>query len=204
VPALELLIHALAGRGALSEAAAVLSELRAVARLVGTAPLRAAADMAEGVVAAGAGDHDRACRLLEDALDTFETCGAPFESAVARLELATSLAAAGRGDAALREARSSLEVLTALGAEGMARRARRLADGPNRGHPVTKVTRRERDVLHRIVEGLTNREIAERLFISEHTVHRHVANILRKLDVSSRTAAAAHAVRAGLCGPSGE
>ena len=49
-----------------------------------------------------------------------------------------------------------------------------------------------------LVEGLTNRQIAERLVVSEHTVHRHVTNILRKLDVPSRTAAAAQAVRAGL------
>ena len=41
-------------------------------------------------------------------------------------------------------------------------------------------------------------EIAERLVISEHTVHRHVANILRKLELPSRTAAAAHAARSGL------
>ena len=47
-------------------------------------------------------------------------------------------------------------------------------------------------------EGLTNRQIAERLVLSEHTVHRHVANILRKLDLPSRAAAAARAARAGL------
>ena len=49
-----------------------------------------------------------------------------------------------------------------------------------------------------LAEGLTNREIADRLVLSEHTVHRHVTNILRKLDVPSRAAAAAHAVRVGL------
>ena len=49
-----------------------------------------------------------------------------------------------------------------------------------------------------LAEGLTNRQIAERLVVSEHTVHRHVTNILRKLDLPSRRAAAAHAVRSGL------
>jgi ATP/maltotriose-dependent transcriptional regulator MalT len=60
------------------------------------------------------------------------------------------------------------------------------------------ITPREREVLHLLAEGLTNRQIAERLVISAHTVHRHVANILRKLGVASRTAAAAYAVRAGV------
>ena len=53
-------------------------------------------------------------------------------------------------------------------------------------------------MLRLLAEGLTNRQIAARLVISEHTVHRHVTNILRKLDLPSRTAAAAHAARAGL------
>jgi DNA-binding NarL/FixJ family response regulator len=60
------------------------------------------------------------------------------------------------------------------------------------------VTRRERDVLALLAEGLTNRQIAARLVISEHTVHRHVTNILRKLDLPSRTAAAAYVVRSDL------
>ena len=49
-----------------------------------------------------------------------------------------------------------------------------------------------------LAEGLTNRQVAERLVLSEHTVHRHVTSILRKLDLPSRTAAATLAVRAGL------
>lgn len=58
-------------------------------------------------------------------------------------------------------------------------------------------------MLRLLADGLTNRQIAERLVVSEHTVHRHVTNILRKLALPSRTAAAAHAVRAGLLdGPS--
>jgi DNA-binding NarL/FixJ family response regulator len=50
-------------------------------------------------------------------------------------------------------------------------------------------------VLRLLVEGLSDREIAERLYISPHTVMRHVAGILGKLDVPSRTAAATWAVR---------
>jgi pimeloyl-ACP methyl ester carboxylesterase/DNA-binding CsgD family transcriptional regulator len=56
---------------------------------------------------------------------------------------------------------------------------------------------RETEVLRLVAAGLSNREIASSLVLSEHTVHRHVANILRKLAQSSRAAAAAHATRAG-------
>jgi DNA-binding CsgD family transcriptional regulator len=60
------------------------------------------------------------------------------------------------------------------------------------------LSRRETEVLRLVAAGLSNREIASSLVLSEHTVHRHVANILRKLTQSSRAAAAAHATRAGL------
>ncbi len=49
-----------------------------------------------------------------------------------------------------------------------------------------------------LTEGLSNRQVAERLVVSEHTVHRHVTNILRKLGAPTRAAAAALAARHGL------
>ncbi|MHB8643305.1 MAG: alpha/beta fold hydrolase [Gaiellaceae bacterium] len=61
-----------------------------------------------------------------------------------------------------------------------------------------ELTPRERDVLRLVAEGLSDADIARQLVLSPHTVHRHVANILRKLDLHSRAAAAAHAARAGL------
>ncbi|MGH2799237.1 MAG: helix-turn-helix domain-containing protein, partial [Thermoleophilaceae bacterium] len=97
------------------------------------------------------------------------------------------------------EAAAALDSLLELGADTEAGRARRLLDMSAGGHdPLPEITKREREVLRLLAEGLTNRQIAERLVISEHTVHRHVTNILRKLDLPSRTAAAARAVRAGL------
>jgi pimeloyl-ACP methyl ester carboxylesterase/DNA-binding CsgD family transcriptional regulator len=59
------------------------------------------------------------------------------------------------------------------------------------------LSRREAEVLRLVAAGLSNREIASSLVLSEHTVHRHVANILRKLTQSSRAAAAARATRLG-------
>jgi pimeloyl-ACP methyl ester carboxylesterase/DNA-binding CsgD family transcriptional regulator len=63
---------------------------------------------------------------------------------------------------------------------------------------VEALTPREREILVLVAEGMSDAEIAERLVISRHTVHRHVANIRRKLDQPSRAAAAAAATRLGL------
>jgi pimeloyl-ACP methyl ester carboxylesterase/DNA-binding CsgD family transcriptional regulator len=60
------------------------------------------------------------------------------------------------------------------------------------------LTGRETEVLRLVATGMTNREIASTLVLSEHTVHRHIANILRKLTLTSRAAAATQAARLGL------
>jgi pimeloyl-ACP methyl ester carboxylesterase/DNA-binding CsgD family transcriptional regulator len=64
--------------------------------------------------------------------------------------------------------------------------------------PALLLSAREREVLALIASGLSDQEIAEQLVLSQHTVHRHVANIRRKLGRSTRTAAVAEAARLGL------
>ena len=185
-PALEVAVRARAARGELDAAGGMLAALREVAALVGTAPLRAGADLADGVLAGATGDHQRARTLLEDAVDGFERSGGAYDAALARLELAAALEALGRSADAAREDAAAAARLDELGARTSAAGA---------------LSPREREVLELVAEGLTNRQIAERLVLSEHTVHRHVANILRKLRVPSRAAAAARAMARD--GPSG-
>ncbi|MFZ5626313.1 MAG: response regulator [Bacillota bacterium] len=61
-----------------------------------------------------------------------------------------------------------------------------------------QLTRRERDILGMVAQGLTNREIGERLFISEKTVKNHLTHLFKKIGVEDRTQAALFAVRMGL------
>jgi DNA-binding NarL/FixJ family response regulator len=87
------------------------------------------------------------------------------------------------------------EVLSALGRKDAAQVQARVAAADEAG---TVLTPRELEVLKLVAQGLSNPDIAQRLVLSEHTVRRHLANILRKLNLSSRTAAAAWGVRTGL------
>jgi pimeloyl-ACP methyl ester carboxylesterase/DNA-binding CsgD family transcriptional regulator len=69
---------------------------------------------------------------------------------------------------------------------------------PPAADDVAALSEREREVLALVASGLTDPEIAEQLVLSSHTVHRHVANVRRKLGATSRSAAVAEAVRLGL------
>ncbi len=205
--ALELLIRALTGpdHADLRRAHVALTELKAIAAEAQTAPLLASAALSAGLVAFAGNERDAARRDLEDAVDLFERSGAPFEVARARLDLARVLERLDRTDEAAREVDRALDQLTRLdarvviaAAQGLRERLRAPATS---GKPVGGaggLTARELEVLRLISSGLSNQSIADRLCISEHTVHRHVANTLSKLDVPSRSAAVAHAARLGL------
>jgi ATP/maltotriose-dependent transcriptional regulator MalT len=213
---LELHVRARLNLGQTEEARRALDSLIAIAAQVGTLPLLASARLAAGLVAEAQGDLESARRAFEDAVDRFQQSGAPFETALARIALARALAALGRADESRAEAERALEALLAMHAENEIARVRGLladvetspgassggaAAGPESGakrRVPSLLTEREREVLRLVAQGMTNQAIAERLFVSEHTVHRHIANILRKLDAPSRAAAVARAAREDL------
>jgi DNA-binding NarL/FixJ family response regulator len=112
----------------------------------------------------------------------------PYEGAVTRIELAQVLAASGRSQDASKETARATETLERLGVVSRTPRANGEALG---------LTGRELEVLALVADGLTDPQIAQRLVISEHTVHRHVSNILVKLSCSSRAAAVKRAAAAG-------
>lgn len=199
---LELLVQTHLMLGQRHEAEAALRELQGVVKNVSTSAMQAALRLAEGRVAAMP-DPLAAKACFEDAVELFARSGAPFESARARVELGRAVSALGRGAAAIDEIRAAIRTFEEIGAVYEARKAQSLArelrsSGGKRAEPLHCLTRREIEVLALTAQGLTNREIAARLCRSEHTVHRHVANILAKLGLSSRTAAASFAAKHGL------
>jgi LuxR family transcriptional regulator, maltose regulon positive regulatory protein len=102
-------------------------------------------------------------------------------------------------DAAAREGEAARRALADLGARDEVGRARelleRLGKARRTGGPLS---RREVEVLRLVPDGLTDKEIAARLVLSQHTVHRHVSNVYAKLGCSTRAAAVAKASRLGL------
>jgi LuxR family transcriptional regulator, maltose regulon positive regulatory protein len=196
---LQLLVQAQAALGDRETTAQSLAELDALAVAVGTAPLKAIAAYCGGTYTAAIGDLDEARRRFEDSIGFAERARLPYEAARARLELSVVLARLGREAEARDQAARAESDLRRLGADVESMRAAGVASTVTTAGS-GRLTPREREVLSLIAEGLSNREIAATLVLSEHTVHRHVANVLAKLDCPTRAAAVARAKSAGLIG----
>jgi DNA-binding NarL/FixJ family response regulator len=208
VAGLDVLIRATAGLEDWDGATTALAELMNIAMVVNTVPLKAAVSFASGCVELGRGRADTARQHLEDAVDRYLQSGAPFEVGRARTELARALNGLGRADEATEEANRAIALFSELKAELEIGRARgvlaaiAITETPA-GAAVDRnsgLSKREIEVLRLVAEGLNNQAIAGRLFLSDHTVHRHLANILSKLNVSTRAAAVAQAARRGIIG----
>ena len=150
--------------------------------------------------ALAASDVPAACAHLETALAAFVHAGIPYRTAQTRLMLAQVLGHRDR-EVAGAEARTALAVFEDLGAsrdaDAAAALMRDLGIKAARTGPKNtgRLTSREQDVLALLGEGLSNPEIAGRLFLSRKTVEHHVARILSKLGLRGRAEAAALAAR---------
>ena len=172
-------------------ARACAAELATTASRYGTPELRASAGHATALVALADSDPDAALAPLQEALTVYRDQGLQYATARAHEALARALD--GLGD----HTGADAEQATALAAY------RRLGATPDveRLTPATRpggLTAREEEILACVAAGASNREVAQRLVISEKTVSRHLANVFAKLGVGSRTAAAAWAHERGI------
>lgn len=162
-------------------------ELTGIATTYGGPLLHATALQADGALRLAEGRALEEVTPLREACRLWQELDAPYETARVRLLLAHAHRALGDPETARWETDEATTALHALGAAHDIRalvHTQRVTNG---------LTRREEDVLRRLVTGATNRTIADQLVISEKTVARHLANIYTKLSVTSRTAAAAYA-----------
>ena len=148
-------------------------------------------------------DYDAARDHLTASVALAERCEAPYEIALTQLaqaELALATRDVARATYLLDQAKETFERIGAKPALDRARQVTTRLAMEARAYPAG-LTPREVEVLCLVAEGLSNREIAEQLYLSVRTVERHVTNIYGKIDVTNRVDAAAFAARHKLASP---
>jgi DNA-binding NarL/FixJ family response regulator len=182
--------------GDVEEARAARDELRELAHAFDSDVLRAVVAQADGAIALAEGRAQAALDPLRCAFEQWQRLEAPYEAARVRVLLGQACRASGDEEAAALERKAARSEFERLGAQPELVRldAANMSGQLTPGHPLTA---RELQVLRLISSGRTNKEIARELCLSERTIDRHVGNILSKLDVPTRAAAAVHAVHHG-------
>jgi DNA-binding CsgD family transcriptional regulator len=174
-------------------ARAASDELAQLAGQLAAPFLRALSAQASGAVALAEGRALDALELLRAAGTAWQELDAPYELARARVLIGLACRQLGDHEGGQLELDAAHDAFETLGAAPAIARVTALTAATTATTISTGLTGRELEVLRLIATGDTNRAIAERLGISEKTVARHVSNIFLKLDLSSRTAAAAFA-----------
>ena len=167
-------------------------ELQEIAARYGTDMLQAMVAQACGALELAAGDAGAALVSLRRAVQAWQELDAPYELAVTRVLVGRACRALGDEDGFEFELDAARRVFEQLGAAPSLAAVDSLTTG-GESEATHGLTPRELEVLRLVATGKSNREIASALVISEHTVARHVQNILTKLGVASRTAAGAFA-----------
>ncbi|HEY3208595.1 MAG TPA: LuxR C-terminal-related transcriptional regulator [Actinomycetota bacterium] len=180
-------------------AAEAADALAAIASRSGQARAEAEAELAFGSVRAAVDDPAAAREHLDRSLGLFVRLRMPHAVARAHLAMAQAIAGTDR-DTAVEEARQALRTFEDLGATRDADRAaaflRSIGVAGRTGPKLLgDLSKREVEVLRLLGEGMTNAEIAARLYISTKTVATHVGNLFAKLQLRNRAEAAAFASR---------
>jgi len=178
----------------LDEARQHSDELTGIASAFGNSALRAMAAYAAANVELASGGLEDALSHARDSCRLWSGVGAPYETARARVLVARALRELGDEDSATTEFAAARRAFAEVGAAPAATEVDRLL---GRARPAG-LTERELEVLKLVAEGRSNPDIARVLVLSHKTVERHLSNIFTKLDVPSRTAAAAYAHEHGL------
>jgi ATP/maltotriose-dependent transcriptional regulator MalT len=169
-------------------------ELGQIARKHGAPFLLALSERADGAVLLAEEDAGRAVQALRKSWMIWCELEAPYEAARTRVLIARACRKLGDDDASNLELAAARDVFQQLGAAtdlaGINSALLKKTVGSS-----GPLTAREVEVIRLLAAGLTNRDMADKLGLSEKTVARHVSNIFTKLDLSSRTAAAAYAYK---------
>jgi len=176
------------------------TELAEIGEVYDVAGLHAWSAYSRGAVHQADGRPEEALPALRQAWRLWRDLGMPYEAARARVLVGLACRALHDEDTAAMELDAAHQVFTRLGAVPAATRAEVLLRArPSRD--AAGLSARELEVLRLVAAGKTNHAIAAELFLSDRTVERHVSNILSKLGVGSRTAAAAYAFERGIHSP---
>jgi ATP/maltotriose-dependent transcriptional regulator MalT len=187
-------VQAMAAAQLSEEARQYSDELSGIASAFGNSALQAAAAYAAAAVELASGETGEALHQARESCRLWSEIGSPYETASARVLVARALRELGDEDSARSELAVARGSFAELGATPAVDEVDRLLHRARPGG----LTEREVEVLKLVAEGRSNPDIAGVLVLSQKTVERHLSNIFTKLDVQSRTAAAAYAHEHGL------
>jgi DNA-binding CsgD family transcriptional regulator len=176
------------------EARRYSDELSGIASAFGSPALRAMAAYAAATVELASGETEEALGHGRESCRHWSDIGSPYEASRARLLVARALRELGDEDSATAELVVARHGFADVGAVPGVQQVDKLLGRTRPGG----LTEREIEVLRLVAEGRSNPDIARTLVLSHKTVERHLSNIFTKLDVPSRTAAAAYAHEHGL------
>ena len=178
--------------GELAEAASACRELEGIAEGRGSDALTAMSAHASGAVALARDDARAALSALRRASGEWQKLEAPYEGARTRVLVGVACRLLGDEETALLEFEAAQGIFAQLGAKSDLALidSHRPRVEPSAAHGLTA---RELEVLRLVAAGKSNHAIAAELWVSDHTIRRHLQNIFRKLGVSSRAAATAFA-----------